>query len=102
VDLSVGSPLAVAAGLVLLLLGAAGATVVARGFEAQGEAWRVPVRLIPFGVLIGGGASLVRGWDLGAGALVGALLVPLVAAAGRMIEVRRRRRGGDRDGRSGT
>jgi hypothetical protein len=100
VDLSVGSPTAVAVGLLLLVVGAAGASVVARGFDAQGDAWRVPVRLIPFGVLIGGGASLVRDWDLGVGALVGAILIPVVAAVGRMIEVRRHRGRGGRDGRS--
>lgn len=90
-DLSVGSPAAVAIGLVLVVLGAVGATVVARGFDGEGPAWRVPLRLIPFGVLIGGGASLVRGWDLGVGLLVGAVLVPLVGTVGRMIEVRHHR-----------
>jgi hypothetical protein len=98
VDLSVGSPTAVAVGLVLLAVGAVGASVVAKGFDARGEAWRVPVKLVPFGVLIGGGAALVRDWDLGVGALVGAVLIPVVAALGRMIEVRRHR---GRDGRSG-
>jgi hypothetical protein len=91
VDLSVGSPTAVAIGLVLVALGAIGASVAARGFDVGGPAWRVPLRLIPFGVLIGGGASLVRGWDLGAGVLVGALTVPLVGTVGRLIEVRRGR-----------
>lgn len=90
-DLSVGSPAAVAIGLALVVLGAVGASVVARGFDAAGAAWQVPLRLVPFGVLIGGGASLVRGWDLGAGVLVGALLVPLVGTVGRLIEVRRHR-----------
>lgn len=90
-DLSVGSPTAVAIGLILLVIGAGGASMVARGFDTRGDAWRVPVRLVPFGVLIGGGAALVRDWDLGVGALVGAVLVPVVAALGRMIEVRRER-----------
>lgn len=90
-DLSVGSPAAVAIGLVLVVLGAVGATVTARSFDGGGAAWRFPLRLVPFGVLIGGGAALVRGWDLGAGVLVGALLVPLVGTAGRLIEVRRHR-----------
>lgn len=90
-ELSVGSPLAIAIGVLLVTLGATGATLVSRGFEVRGQAWRVPVRLIPFGVLIGGGAALVRGWDLGAGALVGAILVPLVGTVARMLEVRRHR-----------
>jgi hypothetical protein len=91
VELSVGSPLAVAIGVVLVTLGATGATLAARGFDASGEAWRVPLRLVPFGVLIGGGAALVRGWDLGVGALVGAVLVPLVGTVARLLEVRRHR-----------
>ena len=90
-DLSVGTPGAVAVGLLLVVLGAVGATVVARGFDSSGPPWRVPLRLVPFGVLIGGGAALVRGWDLGAGVLVGALLVPVVGTAGRLLEVRRHR-----------
>lgn len=88
-DLSVGSPTAVAVGLALVVLGAVGASVAARGFGVGGPAWRVPLRLVPFGVLIGGGAALVRGWDLGAGVLVGAVMVPLVGTVGRLIEVRR-------------
>jgi hypothetical protein len=91
VDLSVGSPTAVAIGLGLLVLGAVGASLAARGFDDGGPAWRVPLRLVPFGVLIGGGAALVRGWDLGAGALIGAVLVPLIGTLGRLIEVRRHR-----------
>jgi hypothetical protein len=91
VELSVGSPLAIAVGVLLVTLGATGATLATRGFEVAGQAWRVPLRLVPFGVLIGGGAALVRGWDLGAGALVGAILVPLVGTVARMLEVRRHR-----------
>lgn len=96
-ELSVGSPTAVAVGLLLVVLGAVGATVVGRGFDADGPAWRIPLRLVPFGVLIGGGAAFVRGWDLAAGVLAGAILVPLVATVGRLVEVRRRR--AHRDGR---
>lgn len=90
-DLSVGSPAAVAIGLVLVALGAVGASFVARGFDTAAAPWQVPLRLVPFGVLIGGGAALVRGWDLGVGVLVGAVLVPLVGTVGRLIEVRRHR-----------
>ncbi|MEX1162687.1 MAG: hypothetical protein WEB03_03805 [Nitriliruptor sp.] len=95
-DLSVGSPGAVAVGLVLVLLGATGATVATRGFDGGGSPWRTLVTLVPFGILIGGGASLVRGWDLGAGVLVGAIAVPVVGALARMIEVRRHRAERDR------
>ncbi|MEX1178639.1 MAG: hypothetical protein WEB09_09275 [Nitriliruptor sp.] len=83
--------MAVAIGLVLVVLGAVGATVAARRFDGDGPAWRVPLELIPFGILIGGGASLVRGWDLGAGVLVGAVSVPLVGVVARLVEVRRYR-----------
>jgi hypothetical protein len=96
VELSTGSGAAVAVGLALVALGAVGATFAGRGFDAGGPAWRVPLQLVPFGVLIGGGAALVRGWDLAAGALVGAILVPLVGTVGRLIEVRRYRARRDR------
>lgn len=90
-ELSFGSPVAIGIGLVLLVLGAVGATAASRGFEtAQDPRW-VPLRLVPFGVLIGGGASLVRDWDLGVGVLVGAVVVPVVATVIRIVEVRRRR-----------
>ncbi len=95
-ELSVGSPTAVAVGIVLVLLGATGATVATRGFDGGGPPWRVLTVLIPFGVLIGGGASLVRGWDLGVGVLVGAIAVPIVGALARMVEVRRYRARRDR------
>lgn len=90
-DLSAGSPLAIVVGLLLALLGATGATAVARGFDTSAQPARVPLRLVPFGILIGGGAALVRGWDLGVGVLVGAVVIPVVATVFRLIEVRRRR-----------
>jgi hypothetical protein len=90
-DLSVGSPTAVAIGLALLVLGAVGATATTRTFDRTDRPARVPLQLIPFGILIGGGAALVRGWDLAAGVLVGAVLVPLVGTTARLLEVRRRR-----------
>lgn len=79
-------------GAALLLLGAVGATVTQRRLEAEGRASRAPLFLVPFGVLIGGGAALIRGWDLGISLLVGAVVVPLVGVVGRLVEVRRRRR----------
>lgn len=101
VDLDVGSPLALVLGAVLVALGAVGATVTARTLEAAGRATAVPLRLVPFGILIGAGAALVRGWDLAASILVGAVLVPAVGVVMRLIEVRRhRRRSLDPDRRS--
>jgi CHASE2 domain-containing sensor protein len=84
----------VVVGALLLLLGAVGATVTARRLEEQG---RMPVGLLavaPMGLLIGAGAALVRGWDLVASMLLGAVAVPLVATVARVLEVRRTRRGG--------
>lgn len=97
-ELSLGTPAAVGIGLALLVLGAVGATAVARGFDTSEHPRRVPLQLIPFGVLIGGGAALVRGWDLGVGVLVGAVVVPVVGTALRLIEVRRGRSRRDGDG----
>jgi hypothetical protein len=91
VDLSVGSPVAVVVGVLLVALGAFGATVAARGFDRPGNAARVPLRLVPFGVLIGGGAALTRGWDLAVGVVAGAVLVPVAGTLARLIEVRRHR-----------
>jgi hypothetical protein len=84
----------VVSGAALLVLGAVGATVTQRRFEQEGRATVAPLFLVPFGVLIGAGAALIRGWDLLASLLVGAVLVPLVGAGGRYLEVRRRRRAG--------
>lgn len=96
-DLSVGSPPAVVIGLLLLALGAFGATITSRDFDTTHAPARVPLRLVPFGMLIGGGAALVRGWDLGIAILVGAVAVPVVAIVARLIEVRRRRWRRDRN-----
>ena len=79
-----------ALGLVLVLLGATGATLLGRD-AGRPTAVRL-LRLAPFGVLVGAGAALVRGWDLGATALLGAVLVPAVAVAGDVIAARRRAR----------
>jgi hypothetical protein len=46
--------------------------------------------LAPFGVLIGAGAALVRGWDLGLAAVAGALAVLVVALGGDVLAARRR------------
>ena len=91
-DLSVGDALPLAIGVALVLLGATGATMTQRHLDATGRSRLALVALVPYGVLIGAGAAMVRGWDLTAALLVGAVLVPLVGAAGRLIEVRRARR----------
>ena len=77
-------------GLVLVLLGATGATLLGRD-GGRPTVLRL-LRLTPFGVLVGAGAALVRGWDLGTTAALGAVLVPLVALAGDVLAARRRAR----------
>ncbi|MEY3019841.1 MAG: hypothetical protein RLZZ272_825 [Actinomycetota bacterium] len=72
-------------GLLLVVLGAWGAT---RSQPGGAGALRSLAPLVPFGVLIGAGAAMVRGGGLVAGIVGGAVLVPLVGALGR---VRRRR-----------
>lgn len=93
-------PLAIVVGVGLVLIGATGATLTQRHLDATGRSRLALLALVPYGVLIGAGAALVRGWDLAAALVVGALLVPAVGAAGRLLEVRRARRGPHRpDGR---
>jgi hypothetical protein len=78
-------------GAVLLLLGAAGAGAVHRRQDGR----PVPVSLLalaPFGILIGAGGALIRGWDLGLSAIAGALVVMLVALVGDVLAARRRAR----------
>jgi CHASE2 domain-containing sensor protein len=80
-------PGAVVLGIALLVIGAYGATRL----QATRGPLAAALALAPFGVLIGAGAALVRGWDLVPTTVAGALLVPFVALAGRSIEARRRR-----------
>ena len=82
---------ALAVGVLLIALGAYGATVTQRWMERSGRATLAPLTLVPFGVLIGAGAAFARGWDLPLSILVGAILVPIVGIVGRIIEVRRYR-----------
>lgn len=88
-------------GAALLLLGAVGASTTQRRLEAEGRASTAPLWLAPFGVLIGGGAALIRGWNLVASIAVGAVLVPVVGVIGRWLEVRRRARREGGDGQRG-
>ena len=81
----------VVVGAALLQLGATGAGLVQR--RQQGRPGPVSVlSLAPFGVLIGAGAALVRGWDLGLSAVAGALAVVVVALSGDVLAARRRAR----------
>lgn len=91
-ELYVDEALAVVIGVALVLVGAVGATTSQRWLEGRGRATVAPLLLVPFGVLIGAGASIARGWDLPSAMLVGAVLVPVVGAVGRLLEVRRTRR----------
>jgi hypothetical protein len=84
--------LALLIGVALVLLGATGATVTQRHLDHTGRSRQALLALVPFGVLVGAGASLVRGWDLTASLVVGAVLLPVVGALGRLLEVRRARR----------
>jgi hypothetical protein len=87
-----GQALPIVFGVFLAVLGAVGATVTQRRFEQEGRTVRSLPLLVPFGVLVGAGAALARGWDLTASMIVGAVLVPVVGAAGRLWEIRRARR----------
>ncbi len=87
-----GGTVALLVGVLLVALGAVGATVTQRRLEDEGRATTAPLWLVPFGVLVGAGAAIARGWDLLASMAVGALLIPLVGVVGRYLEVRRRRR----------
>lgn len=87
-----GSAVALLAGLALVVVGAVGATMTQRHLDDTGRSRWALLALVPYGVLVGAGASLVRGWDLVSSLLVGAVLLPLVGAVGRLVEVRRARR----------
>jgi hypothetical protein len=78
-------------GVALLLLGASGASILHRRQHGRPAVVGV-LTLAPFGVLIGAGAALVRGWDLGLSAVTGALVVLVVALGGDVWAARRRAR----------
>lgn len=85
-------PVGALVGVGLLLLGAWGAG----GLHRRQRGRPGPVSLLalaPFGVLIGAGAALVRGWDVGLAAVTGAVAVMLVALVGDVLAARRRARG---------
>jgi CHASE2 domain-containing sensor protein len=80
-------------GVVLVAFGAVGATMTQRRLDEEGRSTVAPVFLAPFGVLIGAGAAVARGWDVVVAILVGAVVVPIVGVVGRLVEVRRGRSG---------
>ena len=88
----VDDALALLTGVALVAVGAVAATITQRRLESEGRATTAPLWLLPFGVLIGAGAAIARGWNLPASMAVGAVLIPVVGAVGRYLEVRRRRR----------
>jgi len=89
---SAGTVLPVVLGVLLVAVGAVGATVTQRRLDETGRSRWALLALVPFGVLVGAGAALVRGWDLTAAVVAGAVLLPIVGAVGRWLEVRRARR----------
>lgn len=76
-------------GIALLLLGASGAGLLHRRQHGRPGPTGV-LMLAPFGVLIGAGAALVRGWDLGLSAVAGAIAVVVVALGGDVLAARSR------------
>lgn len=82
----------VAIGVALVVLGAAGASAIARTLAPRAGGGRLALAVAPAGVLIGTGAALARGWDPVASAVVGALLVGLLAfTTGLRLQPRHRR-----------
>lgn len=83
----------VVVGALLVVLGAVGASVIARTTATHVRGPRLALVVAPTGVLIGTGGALVRGWDVVGSAVVGAALVALLAlTTGMRIEPRRRSR----------
>lgn len=87
-------PVTVVVGFLALVLGVIGAGVTQRRLERSGRGRWVPLLLVPHGVLVGGGAALVRGWAVALSMTVGAVAIPIAAILGRAWEVRRSGHGG--------
>lgn len=81
-----------AVGIALVLLGAASASATARELDERGRSVLIPVAVAPMGVLIGAGGAIARGWSLVPTALAGAVALPLIVLASRLVEARRRSR----------
>ena len=82
----------VAIGIGLVVLGAAGASAIARSLAPRTRGPGLALAVAPAGVLIGTGAALARGWDLVPSAVVGAVLVAVLALT-TGLRVRPRRPG---------
>jgi hypothetical protein len=78
-------------GVALLVLGASGASMLHRRQHGRPAVTSL-LAIAPFGVLIGAGAALVRGWDLGLSAVAGALVVLVVTLGGDVRSARQRAR----------
>lgn len=83
----------VVVGVLLLVVGAAGASAIARSLADRMHGLRLAAAVAPAGVLIGTGAALVRGWDLLPSAAVGAVLVAVLAFTTGLRVERGARRG---------
>jgi hypothetical protein len=79
----------VAIGLVLVILGVAGAAAAQRTAEEHGLGWRTPLLVAPMGLLIGAGAALARGWHLAGTMLAGLVALPLVTIGAQLVRERR-------------
>ena len=78
-------------GVVLLVLGAAGASAIARTLADRVRGPLLAVAVAPAGVLVGTGAALARGWDLVPSAVVGVVLVALLGlTTGLRVQAPRR------------
>lgn len=84
----------VVVGIVLVVLGAAGASAIAATLSPRVQGLRLALATAPAGVLVGAGAALVRGWDLLGSAAVGAVVVAALAFVTGLRVTPRGRRGG--------
>lgn len=82
----------VVVGVVLIVLGVAGATATARTLEGTPRASVLPFAVAPMGVCIGAGAALLRGWNLVGTAIAAAIVLPLVVVGRQLVRNRGRRR----------
>ena len=80
-----------AVGVALVVLGAAAASTIARSLSDRLRGPALAAAVAPTGILIGAGAALARDWDLVPSAVVGAVLVALLAlTSGLRLQPRRR------------
>ena len=80
-------------GVLLVAVGVAGAVWATRRLERTDSSRLLPVAVAPTGVLIGGGAALVRDWDTLRSSLGGMVLLPVMTLVAQWLERRRRHEG---------